>query len=407
MRLFFICIIMSLAAIFQAEAAPVTLTEVIARTLEKSPEIGRVNYAYQNQLSQGTELNTWANPEAQIDILHQKSGNNNTDLSVELTQPMRLSQINGTRKLYSETLSRAASTSQKYELFKTINDVSTQYMKLWLLQEKRSLYTRSAKDAKNIAGVIQGSARQGQTAVSEATLFTADALRLETELSTIDAAIAQTKVDLSKLTGFSFADIDAVKPEFSKVPGTQQLSEFSNSRSNLRGVVRDNLAAAKQRIKLTDIDAFPEFGPRLLYDRGVNGGGDQAVGVGIAMRIPLWDTNQAERQRAKAALSAAEIDAQSVAVKEPQELIGQLQQSAARMQDRANKYSNSIVPMYRKSYELSRKMLSAGQIQALNLWQIREKLYQIEEATLQSTLDAYLTRLALELEIGGKLEEVQ
>jgi hypothetical protein len=38
---------------------------------------------------------------------------------------------------------------------------------------------------------------------------------------------------------------------------------------------------------------------------------------------------------------------------------------------------------------------------------VRDRVYQIEEAGLQSVLDAYLARLALEQEIGGKLEEVQ
>lgn len=396
-----------MALISPAIAAPIMLNDVIERALEKSGEIGRINSEYQNQLSQGTELNTWTNPQAQVDVLRETSGNSGTGLSVELTQPFRLSQLNGARALYARTLSKAGSTNQKYQLFKTINDVSYQYMKLWLLQERKNLYMRSAKDAKNIAGIIQGSARQGQTAASEATLFSADALRVETEVATIDAAIAQTKVDLAKLAGFSFAGVEAVKPAFSNVPAQEKLVAFLNTRSNLRSVVRDNLTAAKERLNVANSDAFPEFGPRLLYDRGASGSNDQAVGVGFALSVPLWDRNQGERQRARAALSAAEREAQAVAVQDPGDLVSQLRENASLLQKRANSYSESILPQFRKSYELTRKMLTAGQVQALGLWQVRDRVYQIEEAGLQSVLDAYLARLALEQEIGGKLEEVQ
>lgn len=389
-----------------AQAEPLALPEVIARALEKSPAAARVERDYQERLAEGTAATTLDNPELQADVLR----NNNNDgngVEVELTQPLRLSQLNGARALYADTIARAASTSQKYELFKTVNEISTLYVKLWLLQERRSLYERLAKDANGIAGTIRNAARQGQTAVAESTLFTSDALRLETEIDSIAAEIAQTKVELAKAAGFSFAGIEAVRPQFASVPGVEQLTAFSGTRSNLRGVVQGNLAAAEQRLKVAESDSFPEFGPRFLYNRGFGGNDDQAVGVGIGIRIPLWDTNQAERSRARAALNAAKVEADSIAVKEPQALLIDLRESATRLQARSEKYWSDILPGFRKSYDLSRKMLGAGQIQAFDLWQVREKLYQIEEAALQSTLDAYAARLALELEIGGKLEEIQ
>jgi outer membrane protein TolC len=389
-----------------AFAEVVPLDQVIARTLEKSPAAARVERDYQDRLAEGTAATTFDNPELQADVLRKNNSGGN-DLEMELTQPLRLSHLTGLRSTYAETLSRAATTQQKYELFKTVNEVSTLYMKLWLLQERESLYDKSAQDAENLAGTVRGAAKQGQLAVSESTLFTADSVRLRTEIDSIAAEMAQTKLDLAKSTGFSFAEIEAVKPNFSPVPTPEQLVTFSDSRSTLRAVTRDNFAAAQQRLKVAQADAFPEFGPRLLYNRGFSGNDERAMGFGIAMRIPLWDTNQAERQRARAALNVAQADIDSVTVKNPQEMLGQLQQSAVRLQEREQKYWSDILPGYRKSYDLSRQMLRAGQIPALDLWQVREKLYQVEEAALQSTIDAYAARLTLELEIGGKLEEVQ
>ena len=64
-------------------------------------------------------------------------------------------------------------------------------------------------------------------------------------------------------------------------------------------------------------------------------------------------------------------------------------------------------PSYRQSYELSKKMFQNGQISAIELWQIREKLYQTDKESIQSFLDYLSARNDLELEIGGKLEEVK
>lgn len=389
-----------------AIAEPLTLNQVIERSLEKSPYAARADRDYQDKLADAKQATTLENPELQADILRQTKGSKSINLDLELTQPLRLSQFDGTRSGYAESLTNAASTEQKYNLFKSINEVSMLYMKLWILQERKNLYKKSSKDAKAIASTIRSASRQGQIAVSESTLFTADSIRLETEIDSIEAEIEQTKIELTRITGFSFTDIEAVKPEFPLVPASEVLVQFSENRANLRTIVQNNLTAAEKRLAVADSDSFPEFGPRMLYSRASDGS-EQGIGLGFALRIPLWDTNQAERQRAQAALSVAQADADSVANKKPEEIISKLQKSALRLQNRSNTYWKEILPDYRKSYDLSRQMLNVGQIPALDLWQVREKLYQMEEAALQSTIDAYAARLALELEIGGKLEEVK
>ncbi len=388
-----------------AYAETLALDQVIERALKASPVAARIERDYQEKLADSTAATTLDNPEFQLDAVRMDKGNAGTDMALELIQPLRLSQLDGTRRTYAATLAQVAATEQKYRIFISVNDISALYMKLWLLQERKGLYERSARDAGNIAGIIHKAASQGQTAVSEATLFSADSLRLETEIDTIAAEITRTKLELAAIAGFSFSGIQAVKPEFSALPNADALARFVENRATLRSVVRDNLAVARQRAALAEADRFPEFGPRFLYNRASNGS-EQGIGVGVALRIPLWDNNQAERQRAHASVAAAQAEADSAVIRNSDESIHELRQSAEQMQSRADKYWKKILPEYRKSYDLSRKMLHAGQIQALDLWQVREKLYQVEEAALQSVLDAYTARLALELEIGGKLEEI-
>lgn len=407
MRLAIYTSFISILLTSSALAEPMPLEQVIARVLEKSPASAQVNRDFQDRLSEGTAARIWNNPELQADVVKQSTGTKGKALQLELTQPLRLSQINGARHAYAKAVKNAAGTQQKYELFKMATDVSTLYLRLWILQERKDLYTRLSKDSEGVSETIHAGAHQGQLATSEYMLFSSDSERLKTEVDTIKAEILQVKVSLAKLTGFSFAKIEAVKPAFSPVPDVKKLTEFASSHATVRTVTRDNFTAAQKRVEVAENDRFPTFGPRLIYDRGFNGDTQRSTGVGLAINIPLWDTNQTERQRAHAALNAAQANMDSTNLQNPQEVLGQMQESAKRLQTRSEHYWDKILPGFRKSYDLSRQMLRAGQIPALNLWQVRDKLYQVEDAALQSTLDAYSARLALELEIGGKLEELQ
>ena len=90
-----------------------------------------------------------------------------------------------------------------------------------------------------------------------------------------------------------------------------------------------------------------------------------------------------------------------------QEVIGELQQSASALQSRADSYFDSILPGYRKSYELTRSMFRQGQADALEVWQVREKLLSSENEALDALAQAVNARGALDVELGGKIEEVR
>lgn len=151
---------------------------------------------------------------------------------------------------------------------------------------------------------------------------------------------------------------------------------------------------------------MPEIGPRLIYSRSPDGD-EKSYGVGIGLRIPLWNQNDAERKRANAELRQAKSEADLFANLPQKEVIGELQQSATTMQGRADSYFENILPGYRKSYELTRSMFRQGQADALEVWQVREKLLTSENEALDALAEAVNARGALELELGGKLEEIK
>lgn len=388
-------------------AATATLDEVLTQSLQKNASVYRARKVYEDRLADGIEAEAPDNPELQADAVRRR-GEDGTGVEIELTQPHKLSQLSGARLRYADYLREAASTEQRYEILKVMHETTALYARLWLLQERRKLYEESAKEAEGLRQLVRSAAGLGQTSVAASQLFSADAAKLESDLGAIEAELRLVRTDLAKLTGHSFAHAELQRPAFFAVPdSTEALVGFAKDRANVRNVLKARLKAAEERASIAKQDAvLPEFGPRLLYLRSP-GGDEESYGVGVQLRIPLWNQNDAERTRAEADLKQVRSEADLFANLPPEEAIAELQQSAIALQNRADRYFDTILPAYRESYAVTRSMLRQGQTDALQVWQVREKLYQTENEALAAVVEAINARGALELELGGKLEEIQ
>ena len=385
---------------------PITLDEVIEGALQHSVGLNLVQRDYQDKLADSTEASILDNPQLQTDV-ERTRGQAGSGVAVELTQPLKISQLTGSRWRYADVLRTAASQERQFAILKTINDTTALYLQLWLLQERRRLFDASAQDAQTMSKLVKAAASQGQTSDAAFHLFAADAVRLKSEAEFIDAELRQARTSLAKLTGRSFELVTLQKPSFSPVPeSTSRLVEFAQDRANLRKIVKTQVEAAERRLSIANQDAaLPNLSPRLLYSQAP-GGDQRAYGIGVQLSLPLWNQNDAERRRAKADLRAVQTQADLLAAIPATNAIPDLQQSARSAADRADRYTQSVLPDYRRSYELTRTMFRQGQLNALDVWQVRERLYQTESDALQAVVDAFNARSALEFELGGKLEEL-
>lgn len=390
-----------------AEQSSLTLDQVIKESLQKNTSLFRVQRDYEDKLATATETSLLDNPELQIDAVRDK-GQGGTGTDLEFTQPLKFSQISGSRAGYANALSNIASMEQKYEVLKVINETTVLYTQAWLLTERKKLYENYATDADKMKKLVKESAGQGQTSPAASHLFSSDASKLRVDANAVDAELRQIRADLARLTGRNYQQVKLERPTFVAVPqDTDKLLAFAQTQSNVRNLLKNRIETAERRLSVARQDAaMPEFGPRLFYSRSPNGD-DQSYGIGVALRIPLWNQNDAERKRANAELRQAKSEADLYATLPQQDVIVELQQSATALQDRADQYFDGILPGYRKSYELTRSMFRQGQADALEVWQVREKLLNSENEALDALAQAVNARGALELELGGKIEEVK
>jgi outer membrane protein TolC len=411
-RLTIICIIsiIFIIVVFPVYAdESVTLEQVIDGALQNSTGISQARKDYENKLADSKEAVTIDNPEFKADFVREQ-GVGGTGEQMELTQLFKFSQLTGARFRFANLLRCTADNEKQYEILKIINGTTILYMRLWLLQEQKRLYVTATRDAEGMSKLVKDSASQGQTSAAASYLFAADAQKLNADAVFIEAQLRQIRTDISKLTGRSFLDVHLKKPVFSKIPSNSEvLVAFAKDHANLRNIIKEQIKAAEQRVSIARQDGvMPQIGPRLVYSHLNNGiGFETDYGVGVQVSIPLWNQNNVERKRADADLDFVKTQQNILAGVSQKEVIRQLQQSGIALADRADSYEDQILPGYRKSYELTREMFQQGQIDALEVWQVREKLRTIQDEALQAMADAFNARSALELELGGKLEEIK
>lgn len=389
-----------------AESAPtLTLDQVLAIALEKSDPALEAQKKHDEREAEAREAATLDNPDFQIEG-ERKSTINGTGMAAELYQPFKLSHLTFSRSEYASRLRQLGEGEKKLELFKAMNDISAAYLKLWGLQARKSLYERSLAEAGYVGDALHTGEHEGQTPVSVREIFRGDAGRLSAELKAVMADMQVARLELSHLTGQNISSAVLEKPVFSPIPASpESLFKLAQSRTTWRSVLKDRVSAAEERLSVAQTDALmPEIGPRLVYKENQDGT-QETYAFGIKMRIPLWNQNDAERARAHAEDNMTRMQNARYQNLPAEDTIRALHQAALNRATYLETLEKNVLPRYRKSYELMRGMVKQGQASPVELWSLREKLYQTEETAITATTDTYLARLRLEAEIGGKLEE--
>lgn len=384
----------------------ITLEEAIERTLAYSPDIKRVDAEFAERYAQAFESKALGNPEAEIDASF--LDNSRPGQSIELEQPLRFSDF-GSRDNYADALRRVGDLEKKIELLRVINATTELYYDYWLLQEQERYLSSSEAQVKKVLKQVNIAANRGEMAAADSGIFKAEALRLSEELRNVHNQRLSLQAKLLKRLNMEWQDkFNVIEPSIKPIPtSAATLLEFAKGHDTIRNVLAARKDVAKARYEVAEQDAImPELAPRFLYERNSDGT-EEGVGIGIRLSIPLWNRNDAEVGRARSQLSLAETELAVFDKLDLENIIKARHAQALDSQTRARNYRNNILPSYEKSYDLTKQMFDSGQSSILDLWQVRERINNIQESTLEALSDSIKARLALEEAIGTKLEEIQ
>jgi outer membrane protein TolC len=386
-----------------------SLDSALRLALRQSPQIRRVNASLADRLATAREIEVLPNPELQLQMA---IGANNTgpfDLAAGmeniLMQSFRLSHF-GMRQAYSAALKNAANLEQQAEILGLLNDTVLQYYRLWMLQKREAFLSQSELEVRSVIARIEEALANQEIPMLEGALFKAEAVRFSVEHQSTQAERMQAQANLLEMIGSGWKEIRLLAPQLEPIPTDPlRLTKFARKRANLQRVLEQKLLAASRRHEVAEMDIFPELSVQGIYDGG-SGGSSGVWGAGVVVKIPIWDQNQAERDRAEAQRALAEAESQSLDRITFERIVEIRMKRAVATQERAEAYWNEVIPAYQKSYAAGRHLFDQGQANMMQLWQLQRQVAEANEKALEDTVAALAARSMLEQAIGGKIEEI-
>ncbi len=402
MKYLYIILLVALFAPTQAaKAGTLSLETVIKQALQNSPETARILNDFADADAEAFEIETLSNPTAEINITAIEDGTSRS-VGIEIEQPMRLSNF-GSRGSYANALRRTASIEQKAQMLELIHSITRGYSSYWALQEQEKLLSENASYARKKQKLIERAAKDGRVDAADAKIFKAEALRLEEQLRVIRSRKTNGATNLLRMAGMDQTSFDVKRPKSPEIPDLTALTSLAGNEGSIRSLLESRKALAERRYNVARQDAgFPEFAPRAVIERDLDEN-STAILFGVNIAIPIWDRNNAELSRANAERRLAQSNLNALNEQNFVNVLAASYDQAKATQISASTYRNKIVPSWDDVQSITDKKFENGQASILDLFQMRERITDVQSEALQVYLNSIEARIELESLVGQSL----
>lgn len=345
--------------------------------------------------------------QAQVGPRFGQAGATDLDIQIALTQAL---EIAGERPLRFD-VARAARRTREAELERVRWEVGRQlragYRAALVARRRAELARAMARFQADLARAAGRRVEAGEAAPLTVRLAEAQAAQ-----ATQRAVVALQRYRSAVLSLAAIAGWDARNPpeptgelEVRPAPPLGQLVETAREHNPLLAVRRSQLAEARARAALADREAWPHPVIGVQYGReGAPDGGtpeDSVVGV-VAVPIPSFQLNQAERAGAEARLEVAL--AQEAAVLAMLEArLETLRSEAEAARAGIEAYGEEILPRLAENLQWLRRAFEAGEIDLLQLSVAVDRFLQVQVDAMGAYADYFDAAAALENEVGAEV----
>ena len=387
-----------------AEPSSISLAEVRALALERSPLVQATDSEYATRLAEAVQLTTLPNPELGVGVsvpVNWKESRGDNELEASIGQPLRLSHF-GTRRAVSDLIEKMASAERQTELFKLLKEIDLGYLRLWVLQQqKRFLATAQSSAASRSREISQGLTR-GIFSEGDQKIFFAEEARFQAGLLGVEGDIKAGEANLTRLVGRSMLSRSLVKPDMAAhftVDAVRAKEKNSAIGASQRADLLVELANAQKR--LARKDSFPEFTPQLMASR--NDEGTTFLGAGITIPLPFSDRNQSQIIQRDGELRAAEARRNYVKEGAFSDEISALVDAVNLALSEAELFESKVVPAFQDSLRFQERQFREGSGSIFQIWQTQRELFESQAKALELWTKAFSLRIELEILVGQEL----
>ncbi len=377
--------------------------EFRALGIKNSPLIKKIDSKFASQLANAFDLKVLANPELAIERTFtsmELAGANDAQNAVSFGQKLRLSDF-GKRDNVAELIRKASKVNQATEIFELSQRMRLLYYRLWALQRTAEVFAEAETRANKKLNLIKEAVIKGLLSKGEEKLFEGEKYRLQASQLGVSTSIALTQHEIQKNLGVSCV-LAKLPPEFLKIPSVETLLEYSKDSElseQARLKILDRLAVEQNQ--LAELDSYPEFTPKLVYQH-TNDGGD-FFGFGITIPLPVWNRNQAEKLRASAQLAAVEAQEQIFAPEALRSQVTYLQVANQNARRQLELFNKNVIPSFQEALKIQEELFTKGQGDVLQVWQSLRMLSEVQEQSLKLWSSNVAARIRLSLLIGEEI----
>lgn len=384
--------------------ATVGLAEVLSSVLQNGPEA--ILPKARHLEGESEALGVSSLPDLEIETLvpfrKAKAGNS---AEVQVTQPLRPSDF-GSRRSLAKSLRDIADIEARVKALDLMHKAAGIYTEAWVLQERENLYRRNLQSAKTTEASLKQAISEGRADPAEVQLFSAEKLRLDQRLQEMDAARQERLAELGRLAAISsLSTFQLTRPDKAPLPANfESVEGLSEKPASLRRLFQARADMAGNRLAVAKQDSVVgTFAPRLNLGRDYDSG-SSSLSAGVVFTLPLWGRNRSEVISAEAEQLQAQSGLQAIKGGQFDDLLRRTYAKAKQSVATAESYRSQIVPAFRSVHALAIKRFQNGQSSVLDLWTVRERLTDVEEASLTAVAGSMDARVALETLIGNSLE---
>lgn len=381
-----------------------SLEEFRAFALNHSPLVAEIDRDYANNLAEAFDLRVLSNPEFQAEQTFtgmQLRGDNDPQIEISISQPMRISDF-GSRKKVSSLIEQSGNLQKKAEILEFTQKLLVQYNTLYVFQETEKILLNAEMRASKKVLLIQKGVKKGLFSQGDEKLFEGEKFRIQAQRKGVTAAISTLQSKLVELTGYSCWIIAVRQKPLREIPSVDSLVQIAHA-SKLSEMTRLGILTSlrEEQSSLANLDTYPKITPRLIYQHS-NDGGD-FFGAGISIPLQFWNRNQSEQTRAKAKHQAVKAKKDLLVNGGFKSKIKNLRNAAINSQEQADIYLQRVIPAFNAALEAQEKLYSQGKGNVIQVWQTLRTLQDVQYQGLLLWLEAISIRVQLSLLIGEEI----
>ena len=213
--------------------------------------------------------------------------------------------------------------------------------------------------------------------------------------------------NLLRMAGMQQTTFKANRPRSPEIPSLAVITSLAGNESSVRSLLESRKVLADRRYIVAQQDAgFPEFAPRAVIEQDFDEN-STAILFGVNIALPIWDRNYAEISRANSERLLAQSHLNAMNEQNFANVLAASFEQAKATQFSASTYRNKIVPSWNDVQSLTDKKFKNGQASVLDLFQMRERITDVQSEALQTYLDSIEALIELESLIGQRLNDIK